>query len=194
MLYEQLTGKSFFQCETEEDMLKLMYASFIINNDIKISFNAFLNLLDDKLLIQNFTKEFESLSRFMEQFRKEEEGKEDESEEGKKEKMTMKMTDAIMTLITSNKIDPHYVLYDMELWELTLFLDSIEKDYKSDMEEKRMWAFINVMPHIDHKKCKSPEQLLPLPWTKDEKKKKAEKEIKNNMYAIQHTIGMKLNI
>lgn len=183
MLYEQLTNKSFFQCETEEEILWLMYASFIINNKINITFNAFVELLDDKALVRNFFHEFEGMSKFMGQMKKEEgEG------EGMSKENNMRMTDVIMSLIT--KVDIHYVLYEMEMWELVPFMENIENSYKADMEEKRMWAYINVMPHIDHKKCKSPEQLLPFPWTKEDKKKRAEEGLKNNEYAIKHTIGM----
>lgn len=189
MLFEQLMNKSFFKCETEEDMIYLMYAAFVVNNGMQISFKAFLNLLEDKKLVQNFTNEFERLSKFMEQF-KGDDTKEKEVKSESSEDMTMRITDAVMTLIINNKLDPHYVMYEMELWELTPFMEAMDTNYKSEMEEKRLWSFINVMPHIDHKKCKSPEQLLPFPWTKEEKKKKNENSLKNNMYAIRHTIGM----
>lgn len=36
---------------------------------------------------------------------------------------------------------------------------------------------MNISPHIDTKKCKSPEQLLPFPWEKAAKQKKFDKEV-----------------
>ena len=48
---------------------------------------------------------------------------------------------------------------------------------------------IKVLPHIDSKKCKSPEALVPFEWEKEARKKKAEQELKNNEYAIKNMIG-----
>ena len=194
-MYEKLTGKSFLKCVNEEETVYAMYCGYVVNNNINITFNAFLNLMEDEKVANWFVNEYTRMGKFMEQFREEVQSQSGDNKEVEEEDMTI--TNATTALIFNYGLDPHYVMYEMDLWELPMMLNAAHSQYKLDMEEKRMWAFINVMPHIDHKKCKSAEKLLPFPWDKDNKeniKKKKEKELKNNEYAMKHTIGMTLNI
>ena len=80
-------------------------------------------------------------------------------------------------------------MYEMELWEIEPFFKWTEESQKDKWERERLWTYLNIMPHIDSKKCKSPDKLFPFPWEKEEHKKKAEQELKNNEYAIKNMIG-----
>lgn len=36
---------------------------------------------------------------------------------------------------------------------------------------------MNILPHINSKKCRGPEQLLPFPWESDKKQKRFNDEV-----------------
>ena len=95
-----------------------------------------------------------------------------------------KLTDIINTLILNCHLDINYVMYDLKLWEMSPLVKSLEEKTKSDMVEKRFWAYLNICPHIDSKKVKGPEQLLPFPWEKKEKDADRMKFMEENKDAI----------
>ena len=194
LMYEQLTGKNFLDVADEMDAVYVMYCSFVTNNNVNITFEAFVNLMDDKKVANWIASEYTMMTQFTEQFQKKEEEEETNTQQGKKEEAKLTLTDAISTLIFENHLDPHYVMYEMDLWELTPLIIASSNQYKVDMEEKRLWAFINVIPHIDHKKCKSPEKMLPFPWDKEKRKKKAQEELERLSKKGASIIGMKLNV
>ena len=189
-LFEKMAEKSFYKCNTDVDIAILMYCSLVSNNDLQITYQAFLRMMEDAKFSRWLANEYGAMMAFLSQFS----ATNIENDNTDNNAETLKISDLAMTLIVKYGLDPHYVMNEMKIYEMGMFLNATADFRKEELEEKRMWAYINVMPHIDHKKCKSPEQLLPFPWNKDERKKRAEKELKNNMYAIQHTIGMKLNL
>ena len=103
------------------------------------------------------------------------------------------MTDLATSLIIDYHMDAHYVMYEMNIWEIEPLYGAADAMVKRRYEEERLWAYIDIMPHIDGKKVKGPETLLPFPWEKDMKKKKIEKDLQNNLYAVKHTIGMNMD-
>ena len=110
-------------------------------------------------------------------------------DEVKGEKITNTITDYATSLIIDYGVDAHYVMYEMKLWEIPLFFEAVSTKMMRDMEQKRFWTYLNIMPHIDTKKCKSPEALLPFKWEKGKRQERAEQNLKNNLYAVKHTIG-----
>ena len=64
-----------------------------------------------------------------------------------------------------------------------------EMNKKESLEKDRLWTYRNISPHINTKKCKSPDKLLPFPWEIQEKKEKQIKELENNRFAIKNMIG-----
>ena len=114
-------------------------------------------------------------------------------EEGKDDKFTMEqthtMTDFATSLVIDYGMDARYVMYDMDIWELQEYYEAVNTHIKRQMEYDRFWTYIQVMPHIDSKKCKSPDKLVPFDWEKEEKKIKQNKELENNRFAIQNMIG-----
>lgn len=75
-------------------------------------------------------------------------------------------------------------MYDMRLWELAPLAKSMEEKGKIDLVEKRFWTYLNICPHIDSKKIKGPEDFLPFPWEKENKKNKSIKFMEDNKDAI----------
>lgn len=193
MLYEKLTGKSFIDVqENEEDALKLMYAVLVANNPkLRMTYNAFLIFIQDEKIVKWMTDEYQRILKYNGQFN---ENLDNLDSEKKEEAKKIKLTDIVTSLIANYGIDPYYVMNDMELWEMPLYSVTITEKKQDELEEERLWTYLNILPHIDGKKLKSPEQLLPFPWEKDNRKKRAEQGLKENEYAIKHTIGTQLNI
>lgn len=184
--FEKITGKSFFGFG-EEDVLYLLYACFLINNpETKISFNVFMGIMQNEQIAKWASTQFQDALGVVEQFNK-------SIDEQKEEKFSMDqtstMTDFATSLIIDYGMDAKYVMYDMDIWEIEKYFEAVNTHIKREMELERFWTYIKVLPHIDSKKCKSPEALVPFDWEKDAKKKRNEENLKNNEYAIKHTIG-----
>ena len=65
-----------------------------------------------------------------------------------------------------------------------------EAQYKDEMEDKRLWTFLTVAQQIDLKKCKTPEKFFPVPWNKEDRKKKTDEGLKKEQERAKATIGM----
>lgn len=190
-MYEKLSGKSFFKF-SDEDVPLLIYCVFYTSNDLDIKMETFFGIMENPQIANWAVKKFKDLIEVNQQFKKEEEESEEgEKKEGEENKMTM--TDLATSLVIDYHMDAHYVMYEMNLWELEPYYKACDAMVKKRYEEERLWAYIDVMPHIDGKKVGSPEKLIPFPWEKDKKKKRAEENLKNNEYAIKHTIGMSID-
>lgn len=197
-LYEQISGKSFFKLGNDvEDVILLMYASLVANNpSLLMSLNTFKVLIGDKKVSRWISDTYKTIAECNAQIKGIDTAFEEDSQtpnESDNDEHSMTMNDIATSLIMQHKIDAHYVMYEMSLWEIKPFLQCAENCKRADMVEKRMWTYLTIMPHIDAKKCKSPEKLLPFAWEKGVLKKKAENDLKNNMHAIKGMIGKKFD-
>ena len=184
--FEKITGKSFFKFN-EEDIVYLIYAVFLINNpETKITFNVFMTIMENEQIAKWAISQFQDALSIIQQFNK-------SIEENKEEKFSMEqtstMTDFATSLIIDYGMNAGYVMYDMNIWEIEEYFEAVNTHIKRDMEMKRFWTYLTILPHIDSKKCKSPEALIPFDWEKEVKKQRMEKELKNNEYAVKNMIG-----
>lgn len=191
VMYEALSGNNFSASASKEDMFILMYCAFVCSTGYEISIEAFQEMLEDEKFAKKLDRDLARLQRFSEQFKAENVSKEDKS--GGKNVNEVSITEMADKLIFAYGIDPEYVLNKMQLWELTHFLKGAESHYKERMEEQRMWTFLQVAPQIDLKKCKSPEKYLPLPWEKEDKRKRQEKELEKETARAKQTLGMEIH-
>ena len=99
------------------------------------------------------------------------------------------MTDFATSLVIDYGMDAKYVMYEMDIWEIEEYFEAVNTHIRKEMELERFWTYIKILPHIDSKKCKSPEALVPFDWERETRKKKAEQELKNNEYAVKNMIG-----
>ena len=190
MMFEKLSGVSYFDL-TEENYVFLIYAMYMVKHPYTyMQFWDFIKIFGNnkkvtKQMITEFGEYMEYLKQYSDTTPKTEEKDEGETEE--KAKQTI--TDIVAYLITSCGIDPHYVMYEMELWEIEPYMKCAERKKKEELESERLWTYLNISPHIDTKKCKSPEKLIPFPWEKEEQKIKQNQELENNRFAITNMIG-----
>lgn len=186
-MFERLSEKSFFAF-TDEDIPLLAYAIFYTSNDLDIKYETFLGIMENEQIARWAMEKLRDALEVNKQFKKEE-----VAGSGTTSNEEMTMTDLATSLIIDYHMDAHYVMNEMCLWELEPMYKACDVSVKRHYEEERLWTYINVLPQIDGKKINAPDKLLPFPWEKEKKKKKAEENLKNNMYAIKHTIGLNMD-
>ena len=178
-LYEQITGNNFLKMSTVDDMLELVYCCLVTNNpSLLMTYKVFQTLVKDKKVSNWINKEYGRLSEFSAQIKSsiKTDEKVEEGDEEAEDAEEVTMTDVAAALIVRHGVDAHYVMYDMDLWEIEPFMNAADVQRKSDLITQRFWTYLTIAPNIDTKKVKSPEDLVPFEWEKrgEEAKKKIE--------------------
>lgn len=184
--FEKITEKSFFNFD-EDDVLYLLYSTFLINNpDTNITYNVFVGLFGNEQISKWMLGKYQDVLSVVYQFNK-------TQDDNKDEKFSMEntntMTDFATSLIIDYGMDAKYVMYDMDIWEIQEYYEAVNTHIKREMEMKRFWTYLTILPHIDSKKCKSPDKLIPFDWEREDKKKKQQQDLENNRFAIMNMIG-----
>ena len=184
--YEKITGKSFFSFDGS-NVIELLYSLFVVNNpEVNMTIKAFTFMLEDVRVSRWFMSQYQSLTDTIQQLNQ----PSDESSNDEIDNTNPPMiTDYATSLIVEYGVDPEYVMYKMDIWEITTYFQTVSSMVKRDMEEQRFWTYLNIMPHIDTKKCKKPEDLISFQWEKGDRRKRNEQEMERNMYAIKNMIG-----
>jgi hypothetical protein len=151
---EKLLKKPFgkFDLTDEETVVILMYAMVSENNDEVMTLKDFKAILEMKKIGSIIQKAVQKELSYIDQFKGEEGGSDDTY-----------ISDLASILITFG-LDAHFVLYEMKLFEISDYLKAIDDFKKEKMESERLWTFYTILPHIDQKKVKSPQDMFPFPW------------------------------
>lgn len=185
--YEALTGRPFLKIETPEDIQYLYYCSLVLNNPefATMEYEVFKYLMLDAEVVEWMTNEYLKISKYLKQFMTNI-GDFEEIEESKGKKgeddTVFYMLDAIPGLIVRMGLDPHYVMEEMQQWEITYYYRIMQDMDRARLTEDRLWTYLQILPHIG-KKLEGPEKLLPFPWEKQDKRKLKELE-KNTKAAV----------
>lgn len=181
LLYEEMSGKSFYDVNGEDIML-LVYCALVVNNNLVITLPYFHSIMKNEKIARELLGKCQAELDFIQQFDKNEEIKEVTTDIT--QDTNNKLSNIINLLILQYGMDVNYVMYEMKLWELSPLIKSLEQKVKADMVEKRFWSYLNICPHIDTKKVKGPEDLLPFPWEKNKKKEAHIKFMEDNKASI----------
>ena len=184
--YESMTGKPFMKIETEDEIKHLFYCSLVVNNEdfSTLEYKVFEYLITDPEVMNWMSEEYVKIGRFLSQFKGNVgEREEEKKSKGDEEENTFYMLEAITGLIVRMGLDPNYVMYGMEEWEISYYYRMMQDMDRERLTEGRLWTYLQVLPHIG-KKLSGPEKLLPFPWEKSEKEKKEEELNKNTAAAF----------
>lgn len=153
---ERLLKKPFgeFDLTDEETILTLMYAMVSENNDEVMTFDQFKSILDMGKIGIKVQRAVSDEMAYIDQFKE---------EVSDKEEKAPYMGDLAALLITFG-LDAHFVLYEMKLFEIGDYIKAIDEHKKEQMERDRMNTFYSILPHVDHKKIKKPQDIYPFPW------------------------------
>lgn len=77
------------------------------------------------------------------------------------------LTDVVTELLTEGVVPADYLLERAELWELTIYIDATQRKRQQRLERERLWSYMGLLPHIDSKKIKRPEDLIPFAWDEE---------------------------
>lgn len=160
-----MTGRSFqsidFNCE--DDIHKLLYCAYWVGTSREESYDSFVKTI--KANPRHFTRAINQISQhnlLAQQF----------------SALTPVMTganhedgaappfmgDVAARLVIAGGMDAHYVMRDMTIDDMLLFIKALDDKQRQEAESQRLWTYISILPHIDRKKLKSPQKLIVFPW------------------------------
>ena len=156
---EKLLKKPFgkFDLNDEETILTLMYGMVSENNDEVMTLRNFKSILEMKKMGAMIQSAVADELSYIDQFK---------GEVG--EEADPPYMGDLAALLIAYGLDAHFVLYGMKLFEVGDYLKAIDEKKKDQMESDRLWTFCTNMPHVDGKKIKSPQDLMPFPWEIEE--------------------------
>lgn len=169
--WEQLNDKPFssLDYDSEDDIVSLFYVCHIAD-EVNWSLDEFKAKLN-KELVSKMIKDFERNTALMAQFQK---------KVSKKISKSSDNTDAdpvyiknLIPILIMNGMDAHFALNEMELCDLSLYLDAYDRKVKDRLESSRLWTYILISPHLT-KKTKSPRDLYPFLWELEDIEKESE--------------------
>ena len=192
--FEQLTNKPFSLIDytSEEDVSKLLYCIVLSNNDCQFTYSQFLQLLDSKKISKNLFEQFQTVCEVFNQFKNtgtEEENTRD-TVEGKESRGTY-VKDLAALLVIQGGLDVNYVLNELSLNDIPLYIQALNDKQRERMEEQRLWTFISILPHVDSNKLKTPADLYPFPWELKEKEIEREKHVEEGVKMLDNILDNK---
>jgi hypothetical protein len=182
IMAEKLLNKSFyrFDLSDEETIKTVLYAM----HGRECTREEFENTLQGKgtreKMVGELMKEIEYLNQFTEP----------DDEDGDSD---VWVTELVNRLLLIGNFSQEYILREAKLWELSGFSRAAEMHYKEEMENKRFWVYMNMLPHINQKKTKSPSDLITFPWEKEAKTKSLDEEFERGIKIFAKFINSKPN-
>lgn len=167
--YEQLRKKSFqsWDNENQEDIISLLY---VMQEEYVSTYEVYKSLLlEDK---KTFNEESERLLRdiaIMSQFSAECSGK------GSGDNF---ITPIVFSVIAKG-INADFVM-NCTLSDFTHLIDALENQKKERLEEKRLFTYLTMLPHIDSKKLRNAEKdILTFSWERSVSEEPLKEELDN---------------
>ena len=161
--FEQFTNKSFNEIDytNTDDLLKLMYCIVLSNNPDVFTYEEFLELIKSKKISKTISDKLSTEIKLIDLFANKE-VKEVTEEQPEREVIFIKDIAAI--LVVNVGLDINFVMNEMSINDISLYMEAYNKSVKQQMESSRLWTYLSVIPHIDTSKINSPSKFYPLPW------------------------------
>lgn len=193
MMFERISGKNFTGIsDSLEDIDLLIYCAFVCSTGIQMTKHTFDIMVGaDQKLMNEIAYRFEKMNEFSLQFKQNDKP----TEEGGEDKTDFSLTEAMNTLIFDYGLDADYVLNKMDLWEVECLFKGAEEHFHAQMEDKRLWAYINMLPHIDKKHARSftPSKMMEFPWEKEKNKENAARQLEIEKEKMKNIIGLNID-
>lgn len=167
---EQILSKPFTDIDYTniEELTKLLYCTVLVNNPVLFTFEEFQMIAENGKQFAAMIKEIEKVNKVLEQFTRS-----DKSVFGEASEEPLYLKDIAGMLIMSG-LDANYVMNEMEISDIPVFVEAYEKKRREEMEASRLWTFLSIVPHIDTKKVRNPRDLMMFPWEEEEAQQEAE--------------------
>lgn len=185
VLFEKMTNIPFSDISFSEEsiindpevFLKLLYCILLSHEENNINFtfeDACKNIFNDENLVlfsSIINNDMNILNQFINQQIKEIDSTPLKANKHQ-EKKSVYMKDLVPILILDCGLNPEYVLNDLSYTDIDMYFKYREDKHKNDLEEKRLFTFLTVLPHIDGKKIRTPQKFYSFPWEKEKNKKR----------------------
>lgn len=167
---EQILSKPFTDIDYTniEELTKLLYCTVLSNNPVLFTFEEFQAIAENEKQLSAMIKEIEKANLVLEQFSR---CPTAQNVENTGESPYIK---ELVGMLVMSGLDAHYVMNEMEISDIPMFVEAYEKKKREEMEASRLWTFLSIIPHVDTKKVKSPKDLMLFPWEEKEMQKAAE--------------------
>lgn len=172
--FEKLIGKPFIQMDYNELSVvsKLIYCCLYTNNaDFEFTYDAFETvILKNTKLSDKIFKQFFKIVELQKQFSNfEQPAIQGNSETIQSENNDLYIYKIIPILVTNCGLDINYILNEMGLDEIGLYIDNYNTNRQQELQLQRLWCYYSILPHIG-KKLNSPKDLMLFNWEKEESK------------------------
>ena len=160
--YERLLGRSIFGDEPDGATLIYCttpeaYTRYTLEEWSRTTLGASAFMAQEA---RELARELSALQQYSQQLT-------DSQEPTAKSQQPRALTDVVTELLTESVVPADYLLERAELWELTIYIDATQRKRQQRLERERLWTYMGLLPHIDSKQIKRPEDLLPFSWDKD---------------------------
>lgn len=182
MLWEALRGKGYsrLDLEDEADTVAMMYAMLYYRGGAGLTLEGFSQSLQaDQARALRLAEHMVALLMqagsvpvtALDLGEGAQETAEDQAQEG-----TGVYLGKMATMLIAEGWSASYVLYQMELWELTAHIQACVHKKREAMERDRLWVYHLMLPHIDSQKIRSPREMHPFPWERAEQEQEAQEQ------------------
>ena len=174
--WEQMTGRSFLHMDfsDENDMRRLLYCATVACAAEPFTFDVFEQTLQSEKIVAAEVRSLTAYSAFAAQFSRKQKiaGKSDAC-------ATQNVTIGSIAakLIVSAGMDAHFVMHEMLVADLPMYIEALNDKLRHEEESRRLWTFYAILPHVDGKKLKNPQKLHIFPWEAEEAARKAREEL-----------------
>lgn len=179
-LFEYITNSSFYKFD-DKYILDLIYAVLVTNNEFNYSLDTFKETYaKNKKFANEINKICTKLVTYLNNMFKASTATPDNSKKVEdSEEREIRISDVANSLIILHGVDAHYVMYEMEIWEISKMLEIAEEKKHMQQLENRFWSFIQLSPYLPSK-IKEPQDLVRFNWEVDYRKEKAVKDLEKN--------------
>lgn len=180
--YEQLSGQSLLQLNGDELDLTLLSYCTLMGEERRIPYDEYRVLEGRSPRLKK--KREEALLKelhYISQFRSEPTEQESTTDEENGEKRAT--LSELGYMLIAKGIDPKFVMDEMEIWMLPHILKSVYSQMREELEDKRLWTFLQLTPHRTQEA--SLQDLFTFPWEREEIEQKTAKEEAQNIEDIE---------
>lgn len=171
--WEQLNDKPFssLNYSNENDIISLLYVCGTMNTTLD-QYKAAVNKKELLFSISDFEKQISISSQFKQKI-KPAKGNTTPKEDNTKQSNEVYVKD-IVSVIIMRGLDVNYALNEMDICDLSIFIDAYENITREKLETERLWTYISISPHLS-KSIPSPRNLVAFSWEQEDMKLSAEK-------------------
>lgn len=136
----------------ENDMRRLLYCATVACAAEPFTFDVFEQTLQSEKIVAAEVRSLTAYSAFAAQFSRKQKiaGKSDAC-------ATQNVTIGSIAakLIVSAGMDAHFVMHEMLVEDLPMYIEALNDKLRHEEESRRLWTFYAILPHVDGKKLKT---------------------------------------